>query len=141
MDDRVQGYKVECNVNEASCKESSCEGLHFQFTTRKREKLQYPNNICGGQPSLFGEQQPNLALHGDAFLGCSEGQKEYRKGYWTCAQRQGAWTCSPSGETVLFYLQTQRNTQKHLTGNGRTLTDTWASTLALRRAQGHSRQD
>lgn len=96
MDDSAQGYKVECNGNEAPCKESSCEGLRFQFTTRNREKLQYPNNIRGGEPPLFGEQQPNLALHGDAFLGCLEGQKEYRKGYWTCAQREGAWTGSPS---------------------------------------------
>lgn len=39
VDDSAQGYKVESNGNEAPCKESSCEGLHFQFTIKNREAL------------------------------------------------------------------------------------------------------
>lgn len=95
MDDSVQGYKVECNGNEAPCKESSCEGLHFQFTTSNREKLQYPNNICGGGPPLFGEQQPNLALHGDAFLGVLTGAERVQEGRLDLCPKRGCLDLLP----------------------------------------------
>ena len=51
-------------------KDLLCNALPVLF--KGKEKLLYPTIRCDVGPFSSGEQQPTLALHGDACLGCWE---------------------------------------------------------------------